>query len=446
MSDSLLTRAPTVTRIGITGLSQAGKSTLITSLINHLENIRRGSLAQQAELGLLVHGHWLRTTDRPFDYDAGLHALTNQSPHWPDSTTDWSLARIELTVDRPWYSLKPRKRIIELFDYPGEWLLDLMLLDWDFRQFSRALWDWAAQEPRNTLGTDLIAELASIDPYTPVDESRLVALQARWADFLAECRIAPYQLSRNLPGRFLLNGRDFDPAVHPFVPLFALSVVGEATAAHSTVFPQGSWGAVCQNHFNRYRDELARPFFEQRFKSLDAQVILIDLLGALSAGPSALKDMRAALEGVLQPFRYQDSHWLGQLFRRRIKRVAVCATKIDHLLPEDQKRLQSLLESYLYETVQRLAAASIELKVMAIAAVQSAQRVEAGGSGSLIGRDKRRGEKIHFTPPTLPATMPHNLNLKIDELPPLAPPTGLDRAQVFPSRRIDQLLAFLLAE
>lgn len=443
MSDSFLARSVPVTRIGITGLSQAGKSTLITSLINHLENLRRGSLSAQTDLDLLVHGHWLRGGEHSFDYDAGLHALTNQPVRWPTSTTDWSIARIEINVDRPWYSLKPRKRVIELFDYPGEWLLDLMLLEWDYRQFCEALWAWVGQEPRHTVGASLIAELAAIDPLTSVDTAQLAVLQERWADFLAECRIAPYQLSRNLPGRFLLSGRDFDPAEYPFVPLFGLGVVGN-DAAHD--FPKGSWGAVCQANFDHYRNDQARPFFDQHFRALDAQVILIDLLGAMSAGPAALKDMRSALEGVLEPFRYQSGHWLGQLFRRRIRRVAVCATKIDHLLPDDQHRLQSLLESYLYETVQRLAAASIELKVMAIAAVQSAQRVEAGGAGSLIGRDKRNGEKIHFTPPTLPSTMPHNLNLKIDELPQLAPPAGLDRAQVFPSRRIDQLLAFLLAE
>ncbi|OZB83825.1 MAG: hypothetical protein B7X28_01545, partial [Halothiobacillus sp. 13-55-253] len=135
------------------------------------------------------------------------------------------------------------------------------------------------------------------------------------------------------------------------------------------------------------------------------------------------------------------------LFRRRIRRVAVCATKIDHLLPEDQKRMQSLLESYLYETVQRLAAEDIDVNVMAIAAVQSAKLHETPDhTQSLIGRDKRTGERIRFTPPHMPDNLPHALNLKIEDLPQLSPPEGLDRVQAFPARRIDQLLAFLLAE
>lgn len=444
MARSLFTSKIPVTRIGITGLSQAGKSTLITALINHLENIRRGALSQQVVLHEFAHGHWLRGVEPAFDYDAGLHALTNTPPAWPQSTTDWSIAQIELTIDRPWYSTKPRRRIIELLDYPGEWLLDLCLLEWDYPAFCAATWSWCSQTPRHEIAADLIQELAAIDPHAPVDLAYLAQLQHRWAAFLADCRLPPYQLSRNLPGRFLLNGAHYHPEKRPFVPLFALDLVGGNA---TTSFPADSWGAVCAHNYLNYRDHEAKPFFTRHFQNVDAQVILIDLLGAMTAGPDALKDMRAALEGVLQPFRYSTDHWLGRLFRRKIRRVAVCATKMDHLLPDDQKRLQSLLESYLYETVQRLAAESIELNVMAIAAVQSARvHEDSSGTQSLIGRDKRTGQRVQFTPPSLPPTMPHNLNLKIGDLPQLAPPTGLDRAQAFPGRRIDQLLAFLLAD
>lgn len=322
--------------------------------------------------------------------------------------------------------------------------MDLGLLDWDYAQFCQTLWEWCSQSPRRELGGALIQELSVIDPMAPVDRAYLLQLQQRWADFLAICRLPPHQLSRNLPGRFLLPGAGYNPGDRPFVPLFSTELTGGVVPRK---FPAQSWGAVCAGHFRAYRDREARPFFERHFQHLDAQVILIDLLGAMTAGPEALQDMRAALDSTLQPFRYGQDHWLGRLFRRRIRRVAICASKIDHLLPEDQKRMQSLLESYLYETVQRLAAQDIDVKVMAIAAVQSAKLQEsADHSQSLIGRDKRTGERIRFTPPHLPDNLPHALDLKIEGLPQLSPPEGLDRVQAFPARRIDQLLAFLLAE
>ncbi len=433
-----------VLRIGVTGLSQAGKSTLITTLINHLENVRRGSLSGEPALATLVHGHWQRQTPRAFDYDAGLMALTGQPPRWPKSTADWSIARIELTYDRPWYDIKPRKQLIELVDYPGEWLLDLQLLEWSYPQFCQAIWDWCSREPRASVGRDLLAELATIDPGSPVDLTQLLRLQREWTDFLAQCRQYPYALSQNVPGRLLLPGDDFDPTTAPFVPLFSLN----ALSADSSAWPKNSMGAVCERHFLRYREQVVRPFFEQHFQSLDAQVILIDLLGAMSAGQAALQDMRSAIEGALAPFRYGRDHWLGRLFRRRIRRVAVCATKIDHVLPADQLRLQSLVESFLYESVQRLAAEDIQLKLFAMTAVQAAQLQGADQNGRqrLIGVDKRTGERIEFTPPTLPDALPHQLGLRIDQLPLLAPPPGLDRARPFPSRRVDQLIKFLLED
>lgn len=430
-----------VIRIGVTGLSQAGKSTLITTIINHLENVRRGSLTGVPSLASLIHGHWLRDTPRAFDYDAGLTALTSHPPRWPKSTTDWSVARIELTYDRPWHDFKPRKQLIELVDYPGEWLLDLQLLEWSYADFCRAVWDWCTREPRASLGRSLLAELTAIDPAAPADIPSLLRLQRDWTDFLAECRQAPNALSQNVPGRFLLAGDSFDASRKPFVPLFSLS----ALAPNPTAWPKSSFGARCEQHYLAYRDQIVRPFFEQHFQSLDAQVILIDLLGAMTAGQAALHDMRSAIDGVLAPFRYGRDHWLGRLFRRRIHRVAICATKIDHVLPVDQLRLQSLVESFLYEPVQRLAAADIEMKVFAMTAIQAAQMTgDPTGAQTLIGVDKRNGARVEFTPPTLPDALPHQLGLRIAELPSLAPPPGLDRARPFPSRRVDQLIKFLL--
>jgi len=429
-----------ITRIGVTGLSQAGKSTLITSLINHLENVRRGALKGSVSLVDCVHGQWQREgVERPFDYDAGLRALTSTPPHWPDSTRDWSVARIELQFDRPWYRGGSRRRIIELVDYPGEWLLDLILIDWDYDRWCREMAQWIEDSPRQELAGQLVEELRAINPEADCDGAYLMDLQRRWAAFLADCRLPPHRLSRNLPGRFLIPGEGYDPRVQPFVPLLSPNFEAPRKA------DANSWYRTCRDHYEAYRREVVRPFFETHFRRLDAQIILVDMLGAMAAGRESLKDMQAAIDAVLQPFRYDDGGWLARLFQRRIRRVAVCATQIDHVLPEDQIRLQQLMESYLFETVQRLAGHEVDMQVMAISAVRAARLAESERPESgLIGRDKRTGQRIRFTPPTLPTHMPHDLDLKIDELPRLAPPEGLDRMHTFPGRRIDRLIDFLL--
>ncbi|MGM0516143.1 MAG: YcjX family protein [Pseudomonadota bacterium] len=430
-----------VTRIGITGLSGAGKSTLITAIVNHLENARRGALEGQRGLAAIRHGHWQRESERAFDYDHALTALTGDPPSWPESTRDWSIARLTLDYDRRWYSLRPRRRCLELFDYPGEWLLDLSVLDWDFSDYTRHWVDWLSRSPRRRIAPGLLDELAAIDPAEPVDEKRLRDLVGRWSAMLADSRLPPHRLSRNLPGRWLMPGSDYDPEAMPFLPLpSVLSADGQA-------WGQGSWGEVCRANFVYYRDRIAGPFFESHFGRLDAQVILVDLLGALRSGQPALADMRAALESVLEPFRYRGDGWLSNLFRRRIRRVAIVATQIDHLLPADQARLTGLLDSYLFELTQQLAGHDIDLRLFAVSAITAAQlREDARGEPMLVGVDKTSREKIAFTPPSIPEQMPHDLNLVIDDLPTLAPPAGLDRARTFPGRRVDALLDFLIGE
>ncbi|WP_372590840.1 YcjX family protein [Guyparkeria sp.] len=430
-----------VMRIGITGLSGAGKSTLITAIINHLENARRGAMDAQPGLAAIRHGRWQREYERAFDYDHALTALTAEPPSWPESTRDWSIARITLDYDRRWYSLRPRRRCLELFDYPGEWLLDLSLLDWGFDDYTRHWVDWLSRSPRRHIAPGLLDDLAAIDPGEPVDEARMRELTARWSMMLADSRLPPHRLSRNLPGRWLMPGGDYDPEAMPFLPLPAML---HATGQDD---PDGSWGQVCRTHFEYYREKIARPFFESHFGRLDAQVILVDLLGALRSGQSALADMRAALEAILEPFRYRSEGWLSNLFRRRIRRVAIVATQIDHLLPADQARLTRLLDSYLFELTQQLAGKDIELRLFAVSAVTAAQpREDARGRPMLVGVEKSSWQKIAFTPPSIPEQMPHDLNLAIDDLPTLAPPAGLDRARTFPGRRVDTLLDFLIGE
>ena len=439
-SASPITGCP-VTRIGITGLSGAGKSTLITAIINHLENARRGALTDQPGLAAIRHGRWHREIKRAFDYDHALTALTSQPPSWPESTRDWSIARLTLDYQRRWYSLRPRRRCLELFDYPGEWLLDLSLLDWSFAEYSAHWRDWLARHPRREIAPGLLDELSAIDPSAAVEPAQMEALAHRWSMMLADSRLPPHRLSRNLPGRWLMPGEGFDPDAMPFLPLPGV------VDAETSEYPEGSWGQVCQQHFAYYRDRIARPFFESHFGRLDAQVILVDLLGALRSGRAALADMRAALESILEPFRYREGHWLSNLFGRRIRRVAIVATQIDHLLPADQARLTRLLDSYLFELTQSLAGKNVELRLFAVSAVTAAQsRDDARGEPMLVGTEKSSRQKIAFTPPTIPEQMPHDLELAIDDLPTLAPPAGLDRARPFPGRRVDALLDFLIGE
>ncbi|TMV51187.1 YcjX family protein, partial [Thioclava sp. BHET1] len=86
-----------VVRLGVTGLSRAGKTIFITSLVANLMN--RGRMPQlQAEAQGRILSAFLQPqpddTIPRFDYEGHLAALTGPEPHWPESTRAVSELRL----------------------------------------------------------------------------------------------------------------------------------------------------------------------------------------------------------------------------------------------------------------------------------------------------------------------------------------------------------------
>ena len=55
--------------------------------------------------------------------------------------------------------------------------------------------------------------------------------------------------------------------------------------------PSGSAWAMMRRRYNAYRDAVVRPFFRDHFARLDRQIVLVDVLAALDAGPEAMRDL-----------------------------------------------------------------------------------------------------------------------------------------------------------
>ena len=83
---------PTI-RLGVTGLSRAGKTVFITSLIaNLIDRGRMPGLSPQIETAFLQPQP--NDTVARFDYEAHLAALTGATPHWPEGTRTVSELRL----------------------------------------------------------------------------------------------------------------------------------------------------------------------------------------------------------------------------------------------------------------------------------------------------------------------------------------------------------------
>ena len=130
--------------IAVTGLSRSGKTAFITSLINQLLHINR---VDNSHLPLFdaARRHGIIAVKRipqldlsvpRFDYEGNLNALSQQPPKWPQSTKGVSETRLAIRYQRSGGLLRHVKEkgtlYLDIFDYPGEWLLDLPLLDLDF--------------------------------------------------------------------------------------------------------------------------------------------------------------------------------------------------------------------------------------------------------------------------------------------------------------------------
>ncbi len=164
------------------------------------------------------------------------------------------------------------------------------------------------------------------------------------------------------PGRFLMPGDlEGSPAL-TFAPL-DLSEGIEA--------PAGSLHAMMERRFESYKERVVRPFFRDHFARLDRQIVLIDVLSALNAGPAALADLEAALDGILAAFRVGRNSWLSALFRHRIGKVLFAATKADHLHHTSHDPLEAILRRLVERALGRAEGAGAEIDVVALAAVRA---------------------------------------------------------------------------
>jgi hypothetical protein len=123
-------RNPAV-RLGVTGLSRAGKTVFITALVHAL--LERSPLPV---FEALAQGRISRCYLEPqpdddlprFGYEDHVAAMTAKDRHWPESTR--RISQLRLTFEYQPRGLLARflgrRRLhVDIVDYPGEWLLDL---------------------------------------------------------------------------------------------------------------------------------------------------------------------------------------------------------------------------------------------------------------------------------------------------------------------------------
>jgi predicted YcjX-like family ATPase len=366
---------PTV-RLGITGLSRAGKTVFITALVHGLVRNGRFPVFEALDEGRIVRARLAPQPDDAvprFDYENHVAALVTERV-WPDSTRQ--ISELRLVIEYQSRSGAMRELVVDMVDYPGEWLLDLPLLGKTYEQWSAESIALSREEPRARLAAAWHAHLASLDAQAKADETATIAAARLFTDYLAACRNERYALSLLPPGRFLMPG---DLAGSPAVTFAPLDLPGGGAPA------DGSLWSMMRRRFEAYKDAAVRPFFRDHFARLDRQIVLIDALAALNAGPAAVRDLEATFKSLLDCFEIGRKTFISSLLRPRADRILFAATKADHLHHASHDRLEAILRRMVERAVTRAEVAGAAIDVIALAAVRATREAEL----------RRGGETLH---------------------------------------------------
>ncbi len=141
---------PTI-RLGVTGLSRAGKTVFITALVHGLIRGGRFPVFEALSGGRVARAQLAPQPDDAvprFDYEHHVRALSAER-RWPDSTRQ--ISELRLLIDYQSRNGATRTLTLDIVDYPGEWLLDLPLLAKSYEQWSAESLILSRQGPRAPL-------------------------------------------------------------------------------------------------------------------------------------------------------------------------------------------------------------------------------------------------------------------------------------------------------
>jgi predicted YcjX-like family ATPase len=362
---------PTV-RLGVTGMSRAGKTVFITALVNGLVRGGRLPIFEALASGRVASAQLAPQPDDAvprFDYETHVRALTVER-RWPESTRQISELRLVIEYQARRGAL--RTLTLDIVDYPGEWLLDLPLLNKSYEDWARETLAASRQEPRAARAAPRHPQKKILDPNGAQDEQAALTAASLFTDYLSACRDRRFAISMLPPGRFLMPG---DLAGSPALTFAPLDLPPDGSA------PAKSLGAMMQRRYESYKAVLVRPFFREHFSRLDRQIVLVDVLSTLNAGPDALRDLESALASILDCFNPGRRSLLSTLFNPRIDRILFAATKADHLHRSSHDRLEAILRRITERAIGRATFAGATIDVIALAAIRATREatIRQGG-------------------------------------------------------------------
>jgi predicted YcjX-like family ATPase len=444
--------------LAVTGLSRSGKTAFITSLVNQLVN--EGNNSHLSFFNVVNQGRFIAAKRVPqkhlhigrFEYDRAMAAFSQAEPTWPEPTHGISEMRIAIRYQPKESLLKyasdTATLYVDITDYPGEWLLDLPMLNQTFEQWSKQTTDILNSQPRFEFSTSFIEKINQIDPFSAVDEQMLADLSQEYTQLLLHFR-HELGLSVIQPGRFILPGELEDAPILQFFPFTNFAKLDKNAYQNAS---DDSFIGMLRARFIEYKERVVKAFYKEHFVNFDRQIVLADCLTPLQNGSESFADLKMAMTMIMESFSYGQSSIFSRLFSPKIDKLLFAATKADHVTPEQHKNLVCLLDQLVYQTQHQLNYDAIKMKTLALASVKTTQAGKSRYQGQdipvLRGKRSDNNELITVFPGAVPHKLPEQEFWQKEAFNyirflPLEP---VGQHECLPHLRMDQVMQFLLGD
>lgn len=349
-------------KIAITGLSRTGKTVFISSLIDQLLHQNRLLSLTQSNPAFKVTLKAPIQSAKRFDY----YTLINQLKHkhiWPKGTDEISHTLLEFESKSRFSFMSNSTFTIELIDYPGEWLLDLTLLEMNFQEWSEKtiIWLQGIKEP---LAQDYLQSINSLNENIKGSDVEL-KLHTQYKELLIYLKKQHY--SQLTPGRFIMpSDLANDPILH-FAPL--------GNSASSDL------REAFQERYKRYVQEVVKDIHLEHFKGFERQVVLVDVIEALQNGYECYRDMQEGIKSMLHLYDHKNKNFFLQWLTPSIKKVLFVATKADQVAASQHANFSMLLEDMIEDIRHDMDISHIETDTQIVASLKSTMTIEKNYEG-----------------------------------------------------------------
>ena len=431
-----------VHNLAITGLSRSGKSMFFTSLIIQLEMRNSGSIEQALptlpllkSLPLdLVQGFKIRALPNEAKFPIRDCVLALEQQNWPEATDQ--IYGFELIIDLLKTNtvsklLGDQKQVIfRFYDYPGEWLSDLPLLDLDYIHWCHQVTAQQTTEPQKSLAKTWLAFLEHFNFDAPPTLETLNELVGAYRDYLIQAK--SQGISMLQPGGLLLPPKGYEWQDIGFVPL----------PAKVTCDLKHPWLKKMTQNYIDYQQAWLEPLRENYFKNYDSQIVLVDLFEGLRHSKQHLQQLKEALSNIASSLVNQQN-WIQQIkklvpFKGTQPKVAFVATKVDLIPRVERQNLLYLLKDVSSGAAAKFENSDVQLDFFLLSSIKVTQEVD-----QKIYYLNSEQETRLYHPEPLPRKIA-DLEQGEKYLTPKAIPSKNYQDQIRQSENIDKLLEYMM--